>query len=86
MDPIEPLDSLARLAREEAPPETNLDVARILRESRARSWPSVAPMAWSAAISAIAACILLAIALHSNSSSTTDSISPLFSATEAQMP
>jgi hypothetical protein len=86
MEPIEALDSLARRARAEAAPETNLDVARILREIRGSAPVSIAPMAWSAAVSAIAASILLAIALHGGSSSSTDPIAPLFNATQAQMP
>ena len=46
----------------------------------------LAPFAWSAAVSAMAACVVLAIALHGNKSTKTDSIEPLFQAAEVQMP
>jgi hypothetical protein len=46
----------------------------------------LAPLAWTAAASALAASAVLAVALHANSSTKTDSIAPLFDSAQVQMP
>src|SRR5271168_1360104 len=98
MEPLEAIDNLARAAREETVPETDLDVRRLLRSMRAESVQAgpvlrIAPLAWSAAISAIAAGVMLTLALHTSSSTMSsvdsariDSIGPLFNAAQVQMP
>jgi hypothetical protein len=84
MDPLEMVDALAGRARAEVTPKTNVSIAAVLAAGRREE--RLAPLAWSAGISAIAACIVLAIALHTNKSTKTDSIEPLFQAAEVQMP
>ncbi len=84
MDPLEIVDALAGRARAEVAPKTNVSIAAVLAAGRREE--RLAPLAWSAGISAIAACIVLAIALHTNKSTKTDSIEPLFQAAEVQMP
>jgi hypothetical protein len=84
MDPLEMVDALAGRARAEVVPKTNVSIAAVLAAGRREE--RLAPLAWSAGISAIAACIVLAIALHTNKSAKTDSIEPLFQAAEVQMP
>jgi hypothetical protein len=87
MEPLEAIDRLARAAREEVVPETDIDVRRVLRAVRPESSLRIAPLAWSAAISAVAAVVMLSFALHTSSSTTNvDSISPLFNAAQVQMP
>ena len=87
MDPLEAIESLARLARSEQPPRTNVDIAAVLRAAGAEPPLRLAPLAWSAAVSAIAAGIILSFAIHTQrTTSSVDSISPLFNATEVQMP
>ncbi len=90
MDPLEIVDALAQRARAEVAPQTNIGIAAVLAAAR-RNQPLarggfLAPFAWSAAISAMAACVAIAIALHGNRSTKTDSIEPLFQAAEVQMP
>lgn len=84
MDPLEAVEALARRARAEAPPQTNVRMAAVL--SAGRREQRLMPLAWSAGLSAIAACIVLALALHSNKSTRTDPIEPLFQAAEVQLP
>jgi hypothetical protein len=84
MDPLEMVDALARRARAEAAPQTNVSLAAVLAASRRER--RLSPFAWSAAISAVAACVVLAVALHANKSTRTDSIEPLFQAAEVQLP
>ncbi|MGA2439649.1 MAG: hypothetical protein ABSH08_01705 [Tepidisphaeraceae bacterium] len=86
MEPLEAVDALARRARAETPPQTNVDIGTILRSARAEPQWRLTPLAWSAAVSALAACAILSLALHSNNSTTVDSITPLFNAAEVQMP
>jgi hypothetical protein len=87
MEPLDAVESLAHLARNEAPPQTNINIASVLRTAHAQPQWRLGPLAWSAAVSAIAAAITLSFALHvQQTSSTTDSISPLFNATQVQMP
>ena len=88
MEPLEAIDRLARAAREEVVPETDIDVRRVLRAVRPEPSLRIAPLAWSAAISAVAAVVMLSFALHTSSSTTSnvDSISPLFNAAQVQMP
>ncbi|MGD0462402.1 MAG: hypothetical protein ABSB74_07925 [Tepidisphaeraceae bacterium] len=84
MDALEMVDALARRARAEVAPETNVRIAAVLAAGRRDQ--RLLPLAWSAGLSAIAACVVLAIALHANKSARTDSIEPLFQAAEVQMP
>ncbi len=84
MDTLEMIDALARRARAEVAPETNVKIAAVLAAGRREQ--RLGPLAWSAGLSAIAACVVLAIALHDNQSTKTDSIEPLFQAAEVQMP
>jgi hypothetical protein len=87
MEPLEAIERLARAAREEVVPETDVDVRRVLRAARPEPSLRIAPLAWSAAISAVAAAIMLSFALHTSGSTTSvDSISPLFNAAQVQMP
>jgi hypothetical protein len=90
MDPLEIVDALARRARAEVAPETNVRIAAVLaaarRDQRLAREGLLAPFAWSAALSAMAACVAIAIAVHGNRSIKTDSIEPLFQAAEVQMP
>ena len=87
MEPFEAIDALARRARMETPPQTDVDVASIPRWAGARPQWQLAPLAWSAAVCALAACVILSLALWSSSQSTSvDSITPLFSAAQVQMP
>jgi len=84
MDTLEMMDALARRARAEVAPETNVNFAAVLATGRREQ--RLAPLAWSAGLSAIAAAVVLAISLHANQSSRTDSIEPLFQAAEVQLP
>jgi hypothetical protein len=90
MDPLEMVDALARRARAEIAPETNVRIAAVLaagrREQQFAREGFLAPLAWSAGLSAMAACVVLSIALHPNKSTKTDSIEPFFQAAEVQMP
>ena len=87
MDPLEAIEALARVARMETAPMTNTRVAASLRAQRGDAM-RLAPLAWTAAASALAASIVMALALHanSNSSAKTDSIAPLFDSAQVQMP
>jgi hypothetical protein len=52
-----------------------------------RSAWRIAPLAWSAVVSAAAAVIVLTMAMHQyKSTSSVDSITPMFNATEVQLP
>jgi hypothetical protein len=92
MNPLESVENLARIARRETPPETNLNFASLLRELRPEPQMRLRPWAWSAAVSALAASIVLAVAIHGSSSTgstnpnSVDSITPLFNAAQVQMP
>jgi len=86
MEPLEAVEALARRARAETPPGTNVNIGAVLRTARAEPQWRLTPLAWSAAVSALAACAILSLALHSNKSTTTDPIAPLFNAAEVQMP
>ena len=50
MDPLDAIESLARLARSEEPPRTNVNVAAVLRAANAEPPLRLAPLAWSAAV------------------------------------
>ncbi|HEY1921814.1 MAG TPA: hypothetical protein VGG44_03530 [Tepidisphaeraceae bacterium] len=90
MDPLEMVDALARRARAEIAPETNARIAAVLAAGQRRQQSAregfLAPFAWSAGLSALAACVVLCLALHANKSTKTDSIEPLFQAAEVQLP
>jgi hypothetical protein len=87
MEPLEAIEALARRARGEAPPGTNVNIGAIVRAARAEPQWRLTPLAWSAAVSALAACAILCLALRSSGKSTTvDSITPLFNAAQVQMP
>ncbi len=95
MNPLESVENLARIARRETPPETNVKFASLLRNLRPEPQMRLGPTrlwAWSAAVSALAASIVLAVAIHGSSSTgstnpnSVDSITPLFNAAQVQMP
>ncbi|MGD0138412.1 MAG: hypothetical protein ABSD28_06005 [Tepidisphaeraceae bacterium] len=87
MEPLEAVEALAHRARAETPPRTNVDIGAIVRAARAEPQWRLTPLAWSAAVSALAACAILSLALRSTGKSTTaDSITPLFNAAQVQMP
>ena len=86
MEPLESIDALARIARQETPPQTNVQIAPLLRALRTEQQWRLAPLAWSAALSAVAASVILVIALHQTQTTTVDPISPLFNAAQVQMP
>jgi hypothetical protein len=86
MEPLEAIESLARLARAEPAPQTNVNFASVVHAAQAKPTLRLKPLAWSAAISALAAGIILSFALHVPQTTATDSISPLFNATQVQMP
>jgi hypothetical protein len=89
MEPIEAIEKLARAARDEAVPETDINVHRLIRSIQPQPTLRLAPLAWSAAVSALAAVVMLTFALHtsgSSSSSSVDSITPLFNAAQVQLP
>jgi hypothetical protein len=86
MEPLDAINALARIARTETPPDTNVRIAPLLRACRAEEQWRLTPLAWSAALSAIAACVILVLAIHRTEITTVDSISPLFSAAQVQMP
>jgi hypothetical protein len=84
MDALEMVDALARRARTEVAPRTDISVVSVLAAVRREE--KLSPFAWSAGISALAACVVLSVALHTQKSTRTDSIEPLFQAAEVQMP
>jgi hypothetical protein len=87
MEPLEAIDALARRARTEKPPATDVNIGAVLRAARAEPPWRLTPLAWSAAVSALAACVILTLALRSTTqSNTVDSITPLFNAAQVQMP
>jgi hypothetical protein len=94
MEPLDMVDALARKARLEAGPETDVRLGALLRGCREEERYPIAPLGWSAAISALAAVVVLGLALHQNvsaasgqsSGTTVDSITPLFNAAQVQMP
>jgi hypothetical protein len=84
MDALEAVEALARRARAETPPQTNVRMATVLSAHRPEQ--RLVPLAWSAGLSAVAACVVMALALHANKSTKTDPIMPLFQAAEVQLP
>jgi len=91
MDPLDALDILARRAAAEPIPRTDVDMRIVLgiaRRERVRFFPLV----WSAAASALAACIVLAVTLHASSSTanaataTVDPVAPLFNPVQVELP
>jgi len=92
MKALESVENLARIARRETPPETNVRFASLIRDLRPEPPMRLRPWAWSAAVSALAASIVMAVAIHGSSSSSStgsnsvDSITPLFNAAQVQMP
>jgi len=86
MEPLDGVEALARIARLEVAPTTNVRVGPLLRTFRAEQQWRLAPLAWSAGLSAAAACVILVLALRQTQSTSVDSISPLFNATQVQMP
>jgi hypothetical protein len=86
MEPLEAMDALARQARRETPPTTDVRIGAVFAAAgRERTW-RIAPLAWSAAMAAVAAVVVLSFALHQNQSSSVDGITPLFSAAQIQLP
>jgi len=86
MEPLEAMEALARQARREIPPETDIRIGAVFAAAgRERTW-RIAPLAWSAAVAAVAAMVVLSFALHQSRSSTVDGITPLFSAAQVQLP
>jgi hypothetical protein len=89
MDPLDAIDALASRARNEVAPLTNTPISLLLRKASANIDPiRLRPLAWSAAVSALAACIALTLAIHFGrpTTSTTDSVSSLFNAANVEMP
>jgi len=86
MEPLDGVEALARIARTESAPITNVRIAPLLRAARAEQQWRLAPLAWSAALSAAAASVILFFALHQSQSTSVDSISPLFNTAQVQMP
>ena len=93
MDPLDAVESLARRARGERPPETNADVAGLLRVARREQVGALPlfPLAWSAVGAALAASIVLTISLRtgvaqSTPTASTDSVAQLFAPTQVDMP
>jgi hypothetical protein len=88
MDPLDALDGLARRARNEAIPSTDINVAGLIDECLPEPRRFM-PLAFSATLAAVAACLVLLCALrvHSASASTTtDSVSPMFAPTQVELP
>ena len=86
MEPLDDVETLARRARMETPPDTDIRIAPLLRACRAEQQWRLTPLAWSAALSAVAACVILVLAIHQGQTASVDSISPLFNAAQVQMP
>jgi hypothetical protein len=87
MEPLDGLEILARAARRETAPITRVPIASIVRAARGQRPLRLAPLAWSAGLSALAASVVVVFALHQNtSSSSVDSISPLFNTAQVQLP
>jgi hypothetical protein len=84
MDPLEAVEALASRARTEASPRTDVRMSAVL--SAAQQRPRLAPLAWSAGLSALAACVAITAALHVNQTVKVDPIRPLFQAAEVQLP
>ena len=84
MEPLDAIESLARRARLEAAPATDVDAARLIRAVRVEPMRLV-PLAWTAAAAAIAASVVLAMALRANVA-TADPVSSLFTPTQLEMP
>jgi len=64
MDALEAVERLARKAREERVPETDVSQRVLMRLGRPVS-PRVAPLGWVAAVAAVAAAAVLIVALNS---------------------
>ena len=58
MDALEAVEALARRARAETPPQTNVRMATVLSAHRPEQ--RLVPLAWSAGLSAGAACVVMA--------------------------
>lgn len=86
MEPLDAVDALARRARMESPPETDIGFAPLLRACRAEEQWGLTPLAWSAALSAIAACVIMVLAIHQSQTNSVDSITPLFNAVQVRLP
>jgi hypothetical protein len=86
MESFDAIDALSRVARSETAPETNVPIGPILRAYRGEQQWRLTPLAWSAALSAVAASIILALAIHQSRTTSVDSITPLFSAAQVQLP
>lgn len=91
MDPLDALDMLARRAAREPIPRTDVDMARVFALAR-RERVRLFPLLWSAAASALAACIVLAVCLHTSSAAqaasaaTVDPVRPLFNPVQVELP
>jgi hypothetical protein len=86
MEPLDAVDGLAHRARMESPPETDVRIAPLLLACRAEQQWRLTPLAWSAALSAVAAGVVLVLAIHQNQTASVDSITPLFNAAQVQLP
>jgi hypothetical protein len=89
MESLEAIENLARRARGETPPLTNVRIDTIIRAVRAQRQP-VFSLAWPALVSAIAACAMLALSYRATATTTTttasDPVAALFSSVNVEMP
>lgn len=89
MDPLDALDALARRARRETPPRFDTDAAALVRGCKRATVPiPLSPLAWSAAAAIAAATAVLTLAMQSGgaAASRVDSITPLFSPVQVELP
>ena len=91
MDAMEAVERLARRAAGEAAPAVRIDMAAVVAEAR-RQRSFMLPLRWSAAVSAVAACLVMAAALlwstttASGAPAKTDSMDALFAPLQVEMP
>jgi hypothetical protein len=85
MDPLQSIELLARRARQETPPVTDISL-RKFPPAGLREPIRLFPMACTAAVSALAATVLLSLALHTSSTQSSQTISPLFNVVQVEMP
>ncbi len=85
MEALDAIESLARTARQELPPATHVQINTTALQALQRQQNSLSPLAWSAGVSLIAACIVIFMSLHTTST-TTDSVTALFAPAQMEMP
>ena len=85
MKALDAIESLASLARQELPPATHVRINTSALQIYQRQQNSLSPLAWSAGISLIAACIVIFMSLHTASASN-DSVTSLFAPAQVELP